>query len=115
MDKRKQGTKGEDVACVYLVNKGYKILKRNYYTQYGEIDIIAKYNDVLIFIEVKMRSSMKYGLGMEAVNHKKIDKIRLCAQIYLQENELNDQSIRFDVIDILSGRDENIIHLEAAF
>jgi putative endonuclease len=115
MDKRAKGTKGEDVACVYLVNKGYKILKRNYYTQYGEIDIIAHKDDVIIFVEVKMRTSIKYGLGMESVNHRKIEKLRLCAQIYLQENELYNQSLRFDVIDILSGRDEKIIHLEAAF
>lgn len=115
MDKRAKGTKGEELACVYLINKGYKILKRNYYTRYGEIDIITQKDNILIFIEVKMRGNTKFGFGMESVGQKKIEKLRLCAQIYLQENELYDQSLRFDVIDILSGRDEEIVHLEAAF
>ncbi len=115
MDKRKQGMIGENTACVYLINKGYKILNRNYYTRYGEIDIIAKKDDIIIFIEVKMRSTKRYGIGAEAVNKKKIDTIRICAQIYMQENKLCNQSIRFDVIDILGNLEKKINHIQAAF
>ena len=115
MDKRKKGNKGEDIACSYLENIGYKILRRNYYTRYGEIDIIAKMEDTIVFIEVKMRSNRQYGTGAEAVNSKKIEKIRLCSQIYLQENELKNQDIRFDVIDIMGTDNKRITHIEAAF
>lgn len=115
MDKRANGRIGEDTACAYLKEKGYEILKRNYYTRYGEIDIIAKDNDALVFVEVKQRSSKRYGTGAQAVTSKKMDKIRICARLYLQENELHDQEVRFDVIDILSGLDIRINHIIAAF
>ena len=115
MDKRKQGAIGENIACEYLEEKGYEILRRNYFTRYGEIDIIAKIKEILVFVEFKMRSNNHYGIGAEAVTIKKIDKIQICAQLYLQENNLNNQDIRFDVIDIMGTGNKQINHIEAAF
>ncbi len=115
MDKRAKGRGGEDAACAYLAQKGYEIVKRNYYTRYGEVDIIAKYKDFLVFIEVKKRTSTKFGTGAQAVTSKKIWRIRLCAGLYLQEKQLYDQKIRFDVIDILDGLENKMNHIEAAF
>lgn len=115
MDKRAIGNIGEDTACAYLEGKGYKIVLRNYYTRYGEIDIIANDKDFLVFVEVKKRSSLKYGTGAQAVTSKKMEKIRMCALLYLQEHDLNDQKVRFDVVDILGGSKPRINHIVAAF
>jgi len=115
MDKRAQGRLGEDAASEFLLKKGYEIVKRNYYTRYGEIDIISKEGNCLVFVEVKKRTSNKYGTGAQAVTSKKIEKIRTCAAIYLSENDLHDQEVRFDIIEI-SGRYEGLVsHIEAAF
>ncbi len=115
MDKRKQGTRGEDIACRYLIENGYEIILRNYYTRYGEIDIIARIKDVLVFVEVKMRSNAQYGTGAEAVTQKKIEKIRICAQIYTQEHKIINQELRFDVIGIMGTDIKKINHIIAAF
>ena len=85
------------------------------YTRYGEIDIIAKENEMLVFVEVKMRTGSKYGIGAEAVTAKKIEKIQICARLYLQENSLGNQDLRFDVIDIMGSDQKRINHIKAAF
>ena len=90
MDRRAKGRAGEEAAAAYLAGKGYEIVKRNYYTRYGEIDIIAYDDDFLVFAEVKTRTGKKYGTGAQAVTSKKIEKIRMCASIYLGENGLHD-------------------------
>jgi putative endonuclease len=115
MDKRAKGRAGEDAAAVYLTGKGFEIVKRNYYTRYGEIDIIANDGDFLVFVEVKKRNGKKYGTGAQAVTSKKIEKIRTCATIYLKENGLHDQKVRFDVLEISGGTQNLINHIEAAF
>lgn len=115
MDKRAKGRAGEDAAAAYLEDKGYEVVKRNYYTRYGEIDIIAYDGDFLVFAEVKKRNGKKYGTGAQAVTSKKIGKIRTCAAIYLSENGLHDQKVRFDVLEISSGSKNLINHIEAAF
>ncbi|MCK5129523.1 MAG: YraN family protein [Clostridiales bacterium] len=114
MNKRQQGNVGEEIACRYLLDNEYTIIKRNFYTRYGEIDIIAKNESTLIFVEVKMRKDSAFGTGAEAVTQKKIEKIQTCAQIYLQENALPDQDIRFDVIEIM-GTKKKLNHIIAAF
>jgi len=115
MNKRAKGKIGEDTASSYLAKNGYQILQRNYYTRYGEIDIIAKKDDTIVFVEVKKRANAKFGIGAEAVGQSKMKKIRICAQLYLQENMYIDQNIRFDVIDILSDAPKPITHIIAAF
>lgn len=115
MDNRAKGRVGEDVACSFLEKKGYEILIRNFFTRYGEVDIIAKDHETLVFIEVKKRSSQRFGTGAQAVTSKKMDKIRKCASLYIQKNKLHDQKMRFDVIDIQSGYESKINHIKAAF
>ena len=115
MDKRAKGKIGEDAAALFLEGKGYEIIRRNYYTRYGEIDIIANDGALLVFAEVKKRTGEKYGTGAQAVTSKKIEKIRLCASIYISENNLNDQKVRFDVIEISGTKNGLINHIEAAF
>ncbi len=115
MDKRASGRAGEDTAAAYLVSLGYDVLQRNYYTRYGEIDIIANDGDWLVFAEVKKRKNAKYGTGAQAVTSKKIETIRLCASIYLAEHVLLDQKVRFDVIEITGIAPVSINHIKAAF
>ena len=101
MNKRKIGKFYEDKAIEFLENNNYKIIDRNFFTNIGEIDIIAKNDDYLVFIEVKFRSSNEYGLGYEAVNKHKQNIIMKVAQIYLYKNKISfDSKIRFDVLSI---------------
>ena len=106
MNRRSElGKFGEDKACEYLERTGYCILARNYWTRMGEIDIIATKNNTLSFIEVKTRRSCTFGTPAEAVTSSKQQKIRLCAEAYLQEHGLLEKLplLSFDVIEIIQG------------
>lgn len=111
MDKILSGKDGEEKACNYLKSKKYKILEKNYRCLYGEIDIIAKYNNTLVIIEVKYRKSAKFGKGYEAVNYTKQQKIIKTLQYYIDEKNVK-MPVRFDVISI---DDNEITHIENAF
>jgi len=93
------GDKGERLAIDFLQKRGYRIIKQNYRTPLGEIDIIAKEGDTLVFIEVKTRESLTHGLPFEAVNKAKIHRISRVASLYLKR--LKDiPPCRFDVVSI---------------
>ena len=109
---RIKGKIGETLAIKYLEEQGYKILETNYSNKLGEIDIIAKDNDRIVFVEVKERASAKFGYPREAVNYYKQQKIQMVANCYLKNKRLMDSYIRFDVIEILAG---NLTHLKNAF
>ena len=107
------GLVGEVLAKEYLIEKGYKIVETNYKNKIGEIDIVAKYNSTIIFIEVKARESIKFGHPREAVNYYKQQKIRMVATSYLKLKKLYEKvPVRFDVIDIVGSK---ITHIENAF
>ena len=107
------GIQGETIAKEYLQNLKYKIVKLNYKNKIGEIDIIAKDGDVLVFVEVKARQSLKFGHPREAVNYHKQQKIRNVAIAYLKYNGLYEKiPIRFDVIDIVG---DVVTHIKNAF
>ena len=94
------GSLAEEKAQEFLRSNGYKILRRNYKTKLGEIDIIAKDKDTLCFVEVKCRSSERFGTGFEALNSRKQNQISKAALIYLKENKLLDRKARFDVVSL---------------
>ena len=112
MNRRQFGNAGEDVACTFLLKKGWEILDRNVRRGRNEIDIIAKKRRVVAFIEVKRRSSLNYGRPAEAVNFEKQRHIVQAAALYMQEKGLENANIRFDIIEVLP---EGIHHIEAAF
>ena len=112
MNRRSIGAQGEADARVFLTQKGAKILEANYRRPTGEIDIIARLGKTLLFVEVKRRSSLRYGRPAEAVDRQKQAHILRTAQLYLQENRLGDVPVRFDVIEVLPGQ---IRHIENAF
>lgn len=108
------GNIGENMACKFLLENGYEILQRNFTKPYGEIDIIAKDKDFLVFIEVKARKNTNFGYPRDFVNKSKIKKIIDVAQIYMLEEKLLDVKFRFDVIEIIFEKNE-ITHLKNAF
>lgn len=112
MNTRAYGNEGEQAACDYLAAKGWKIVDRNVRRGRGEIDIIAQRKKIIAFIEVKRRKNTAYGRPAEAVNTQKQMRIIQAAALYIQENDLDDASIRFDIIEILPGE---IRHIEGAF
>lgn len=98
MNKRKTGTAYEEKAAVYLKEKGYRLLEKNYRCPLGEIDLIAEENGYLVFIEVKYRKTSRLGTGEEAVNGKKQRRILGAARWYLMEHGMC--RCRFDVVAI---------------
>lgn len=94
------GRKGEELAADLLQDNGYKILYRNYKTKLGEIDIIAKDKETVCFIEVKTRSSDRFGCGSEAVSRTKQRQIAKAALCFLKEMRFLDKRARFDVVSL---------------
>ncbi|MBN7772031.1 YraN family protein [Clostridium aminobutyricum] len=110
------GSYGEAIAATYLESKGYKIVEKNFRCKLGEIDIIASQRDMLVFIEVKTRSSTAYGLPCEAVNKKKQLHLIRTAAFYLLKNHIGEIDQRMDVVEVLYREDHVYIrHLENAF
>ncbi|MCB9210300.1 MAG: YraN family protein [Ignavibacteriales bacterium] len=116
-NKKQIGDKGEDLAIEMLVNENYEIVERNYRFGHGEIDIIAKKNDILVFIEVKTRKNLEYGMPELAVTKNKQRQIRKIAEAYLYEKKISDIDCRIDVIAILIKKNlpPEINHIENAF
>lgn len=94
------GKLGEDLACRYLQNQGYKILERNFEARQGEIDIIALDKSEIIFIEVKTRSNISYGKPVEAVNEIKQNHLIKTIEYYIYSRHLENEFIRIDIIEI---------------
>lgn len=95
------GKIGEGIACGYLRRRGYKILERNYKTKIGEIDIVARDGNVLVFVEVKTRASDLYGTPEEAINARKMRKLTQLAELYMNRKGLYQTKARFDVVGII--------------
>lgn len=112
MDNRHLGEQGERAAETFLVRRGAKILQRNMRCPLGEIDLIARMDGFLCFIEVKSRSSGAFGPPAGAVGRTKRAHIVRAAQWYLKAKGLTDARVRFDVVEVLP---QGIRHLPGAF
>ena len=101
MNTVQKGKQGERVALKYLCRHEYKIVDKNYYSRWGEIDIIAydKKEKELVFIEVKSRGSDKYGLPENAVDENKLERLFRTAETYLLKNYY-EGNYRFDCLAI---------------
>lgn len=110
-----RGEKGEQIAANYLRKNNFEILERNYRAGRSEIDIICKESNTLVFVEVKTRTSSKFGNPEDFVNEAKAAKIIEGAEVYLLENGW-DGAIRFDIVSVLIyGNIEEIKHFKDAF
>jgi putative endonuclease len=116
-NKRETGNKGEDIACDFLTKHGFEIIERNYQYGHGEIDVVARDKDILVFVEVKYRKSLEYGPPELAITKGKQKQIRKVAEAYLYEKNIKDKSCRIDVIAIVhtSGQKPEINHIINAF
>lgn len=110
------GALGENAAVKLLKKKGYEILERNYRKKYGELDIIAKKDAVLVFVEVKLRATKTFGTAAEFVDARKRQRIIKTAEAYLAEKHL-DSICRFDVVEVYHKglTVTEINHIENAF
>ena len=106
MNKREIGKTAEIKAAKYLESMGVNILERNYQNRFGEIDIIGKEGNILLFIEVKYRKNESFGYPLEAVGFAKREKIRKMARFFLNENHYYHYNIRFDCIGIIGSQIE---------
>ncbi|WP_242926120.1 YraN family protein [Pontibacter vulgaris] len=108
------GLNGESMAAAYLQEKGYTILSRNYRYKRAEIDIIAEKPGLLVFVEVKTRTSDKFGFPEEAVTMKKQELILAAAEEFILQKGW-EQDIRFDIISITLSNPPELHHIEDAF
>lgn len=98
--RQKLGKFGEKLACKYLRERGYKIVDQNYRTRNGEIDIVAEEGKILVFIEVKTRTSRVFGFPEEAIDVRKQYKLAKTAEHYLMAHRLYDRDYRIDSFGI---------------
>jgi len=103
--RQRFGKEGESVAVRHLLKSGYLILAQNYRTRYGEIDIIAKDGNTLVFVEVKSRRNESFGNPKYAVTFKKRQKMSMAALDYLKTTKQSNIKARFDVVAICSGKE----------
>lgn len=109
------GKEGELIAIAYLVSQGFAILETNWRAGRAEIDIIAQSGQMLVFLEVKLRSSNQFGAPEMAVNAQKQENLIAAAEAYLELVE-DDLEVRFDIISIVNHeKNPEIRHIEDAF
>jgi putative endonuclease len=109
------GRQGEEIAAAYLIQKGHKILSRNYRYEKAEVDIISMYAETVVFAEVKTRSTERYGYPEESVSDKKKELLRSAMDHYLTENNIKEEA-RFDIISVvINAQGTDVHHIEDAF
>jgi putative endonuclease len=116
MDKRRQtGRQGEKIAAAYLVDKGYKIVQRNWSCATGELDLIMEQDDTLVFVEVRTRRGNRFGTAEESITPAKQARLVELAHSYLQETAPPHPSWRIDVVAVQLGRGlPQVNHIENA-
>jgi putative endonuclease len=105
---------GEDAAVNYLKKKGYQIIERNFRKGYGEIDIVSVHNNILVFVEVKARTTTLYGGAIEAISYSKLQKLIRTCEYYKMLHPKLPESLRIDaiLIDLENGEVKKIEHIE---
>jgi putative endonuclease len=112
----KLGEQGEKLARAFLAGQGYRIVESNYRSPRGEIDIVCRLGRTVIFVEVKARTSTRFGCPAAAVNARKQFRLRRLAQEYLMARGLEPDEVRFDVLSVMmDAKPAAIEHLKGAF
>lgn len=106
MNNKGKGGFGETFACNYLVKRGFKIIYKNWTCRWGELDVIAKDSDTLVFIEVKYRTSQRFGKSYEAINFKKKQSLMRSINYFLLSDNFSGVSWRVDAVclDKIKGK-----------
>ena len=113
MNTREKGRIGEKRAEAYLKKNNYKIIEKNYYTRWGEIDLVAfdKDSKEMVFVEVKMRKSKSLGYPEEAVNEKKMEKLAMAGEIYWEQKKQSG-NYRFDCVAIIGDQNDKEVAIK---
>lgn len=109
-DRRAKGRAGEDAACAELILQGFDIVERNWRVREGEVDVIARRGDLLVFAEVKSRTTTTFGEPEESVTPAKTRKLRSLAAQYLATGSGHGQ-VRFDVIAVMLDQGGEVLEL----
>ncbi|MGY2002227.1 YraN family protein [Blastococcus sp. SYSU DS1024] len=111
------GARGERIAVAYLTDAGLRVLDRNWRCREGELDLVAREGDALVFCEVKTRAGTGYGHPVEAVTPAKQRRLRVLAQRWLAAHDEHAPEVRFDVVGVLAHRERPAVvtHLRGAF
>jgi len=112
------GRKGEDAALEYLQAQGMKLVARNYRVRAGEIDLIMRHKNTIVFVEVRTRNKTGHGTAIDSVNYAKRRQIERVARHYLKEHKMSDSIFcRFDVVGITPGSQDtlHVEHIQNAF
>lgn len=115
---REIGICGEEIAEKYLLRKRYRIIKKNFRCKLGEIDLIVEKKGVIIFVEVKTRTTLDYGEPFESITTYKRNRIKRLAEYFLMNEKYQNKLVQFDVISIKlkpSGELAEFLHLQKAF
>jgi putative endonuclease len=112
MNRRQTGKAGEEIASKYLEKMGIKLICKNYFTKFGEIDLIGLQNRTIIFIEVKLRQNDNFGLPVEGVGLRKVDRLQNAALVFLSETNIEYEEFRFDVISIVNAGSGGLFSIE---
>lgn len=108
---RMVGKEGEEIAAKFLLDKGYKILERNYYTRFGEIDLIASKNNILAFVEVKLKHGDDFGTPEEMIGNFKLSQVQRMAEFYLldkPERTKKYETYSIDAVCIMMSEDGEV-------
>lgn len=105
---------GEEISAKYLENKNYRIISRNYYSNYGELDLVCIKDNTIVFVEVKTRRNDENGYANQSVNWKKQANIRKTAVKFINANNLYNFNYRFDIVECY-WQTRKIYHIENAF
>lgn len=100
MKPKPLGRKGENLAASYFREKGWEILERNYRTRLGEIDLVCRDHDSIVFVEVKTRASAEFARPDQSVTQRKQAKLRRLVEDYLVKHNLESRDVRFDVLGV---------------
>lgn len=113
LNNKMRGRLGEEAACEFLKQQGFKILEQNFrYSRLAEIDIIAKDKDTIVFVEVKARTTQSCGHPFEAINHQKLLNILKAGLAYLQKTDEEYKRYRIDIVSVLGDKNPRIEHLK---
>lgn len=110
--QKRIGNTGEKIAAEYLINKGYQLLEKNFNVVYGEIDLIALEDDIVVFVEVKTRTSDTFGRPEDSITSAKIERLQNAALMWLQAHPDAPDDWRVDVIGILIDHQNNLVDLQ---
>lgn len=114
-NQRQTGSEAEQTACEWLEAKGYRLRARQFFSRWGELDLVMQDGETLVFIEVKMRRSARYGSPLEAVTARKQQRLTRSAQAYLLQHP-HQGPLRFDVVGIVfEAGQPRLSHVQNAF